>query len=412
MTPEGAGPRRILLVDCDAFFVQVARLEDPEGAGTAELLLVGGSPEGRGVVTSASYPAREYGVRSAMPMARAVRLCPGATVVPVPREACAERSRRIRRLLREMAPVVEAASIDEFYLDLTGTERLFGTPDLGAVARRFRRRILEEAEVSVSVGGASCRLVAKMAVSEAKPAGVHVVPPGEEEAFLRRFELADIPGVGPALVETLRSRGLRSVDDALGVDEETLRSWLGERRGPWLYRRVRGIDPTPVSPEADPKSVSHERTFPEDIDDDGELEDRLLALVVETGASLRAKGLRARTITVKIRDSDFRTRQSSHTVPAPVESDPAIHAVARGLLRELREARPRPARLLGVGVSNFVSGDSPVQLALFGGEAALESEEERTLARVVDDLRERFGSDALLPGRILPGRGRGTDEAG
>jgi len=401
---EGAAserPPRILLVDCDMFFVQVARLEDPEGAGREALLLVGGSAEGRGVVTSASYEAREYGVRSAMPTARALQLCPDATVVPVPRAACGRRSRHVHRVLRELAPVVQAASVDEFYLDMTGTERLLEGEDLTATATRIRERVLDETGISVSVGGGTTKIVAKLATGLAKPGGVHVVPPGREEAFLRRFDLGEIPGVGPALLEALEERGLRTVEELVRVEEGWLVKWFGEKRGRWLHRRARGVDPTPVRRSEPRKSVSSERTFRRDLDDEDALASELMKQVVSATRSLRGKGLRARTVTVKLRDADFTTRQSSHTLPEAVESDRAVFAVARTLLSNLRRRRRTGVRLLGVGLSNLEDRDGPTQLGLFGGEARAESERDRTLARVVDGLRDRFGDGALLPGRVM-----------
>ena len=393
--------RRILLVDCDQFYVQVARMEDPEGAGREELLLVGGSASGRGVVTSASYEARSYGVHSAMPMARAVELCPDAAVVPVPRSACSRKSREVRNVLRRLSPVVQAASIDEFYLDLTGTERLFEDESLAATAGRIRRTVLEETGISVSVGGGSTKMVAKLATGRAKPAGVHVVDAGDEGAFMKEFALGDLPGVGPALLEKLEARGLRTVEDLLPVDEEWLVKWFGERRGRWLHRRARGIDPTPVRSSEPRKSVSSERTFARDRSDDRRLRTELMKQVVSATGSLRAHGLRARTVTVKLRDSDFTTRQASHTLPEPVESEGAVFAVARNLLDDLRSRRRTGVRLIGVGLSSLEERGSPVQLGLFEGEARVESERDRTLSRLADDLRERFGDDAMIPGRVL-----------
>src|SRR5436309_8960469 len=201
--PAGPPVRRILLADADAFYVAVARLADPEGAGKARLLIVGGAAERRGVVTSASYEARAYGVQSAMPMARAVRLCPGATVVPVPWEACAAKSRQIRAVLRRFTPAVEQASSDEFYLDLSGTERLYGGEPLAATAGRIREAVTKETSLTVSIGGGTSKLVAKLAAGLAKPQpgtageGVHVVPPGAEGGFMLQFSLAAIPLVGP-----------------------------------------------------------------------------------------------------------------------------------------------------------------------------------------------------------------------
>lgn len=393
--------RRILLVDCDAFYVQVARLEDPDGAGKARCLIVGGSASGRGVVTSASYEARAFGVRSAMPTAQALRLCPDATVAPVPRGACVSRSREVGAVLRELAPVVQAASIDEFYLDLSGTERLFAGETLEATAWRIRNAVEERTSISVSVGGGTRRVIAKIATGFAKPAGVHIVQPGGELDFMRRLDLADLPGVGPSLLEELKKRGLVTVADALEVQEEWLQEWFGQRRGAWLWRKMRGHDDSAVDPHEQRKSISSERTFFRDIDDDTELERRLLGLSGSVAATLRRKGFRARTLTVKLRDSDFRTRQHSRTLPEAVESDHAVYETALALLRELRGQRRRPARLLGVGLSGLVEPAEARQLALFEEAHGAERERDRQVSRAVDRLRDRFGSDAVRPGRML-----------
>lgn len=379
----------------------MARLQDPEGAGQAKLLIVGGSASGRGVVTSASYEARAYGVRSAMPTGQALRLCPQATVVSVPRDAIGRRSASVRRALEDLAPVVEAASVDEFYLDVTGTERLFRGEELAETAERIRRAVLDRTSISTSVGGGSNRLVAKLATSRGKPAGVHVVPAGAEAAFLREHELGDIPGVGPALLEALTARGLRTVDDAVAVGDDWLDRWFGPRRGAWLSERLRGVGGDDVDPERERKSISSERTFHEDLEDDDALETELLRLSESVGATLRSQGLRCRTVTVKVRDHDFKTRQRAVTLPEPVESDRAIAHATHPLLRDLRSARRGPVRLLGVGLTGFEAGDAPRQLGLFADAAgAAETERERDLSRAVDQVRDRFGKRAVTPARL------------
>ncbi len=392
--------RRILLVDCDAFFVQVARLEDPEGAGKVDLLLVGGSQTGRGVVTSASYGARRFGVRSAMPTAQALRLCPDAKVVAVPRRACSQKSREIKSCLETLAPVVQAASIDEFYLDLSGTERLLGE-SLEVTARRIRETVLEATGISVSIGGGTRRMIAKLASGRAKPGGVRIVPTGQEAEFMKGLDLAEIPGVGPALVEALRKRGLVRIEEALEVQQAWLERWFGAPRGRWLHRRMRGLDPSRVDPREPRKSISSERTFFQDLTSDEDLERVLLRLCRSVTHTLRKAGLRARTITVKLRDGDFKTRSQQRTVAEPLETDGATYRIARELLTELRTRRRTPARLLGVGLTNLGSGDDPVQFGLFEEEDRLEGHRERTLGHVVDGLRERFGDRAVLPGRII-----------
>jgi len=399
--------KRILHVDCDAFFVQVARLNDPEGAGRARLLIVGGSPTGRGVVTSASYECRAFGVRSAMPTAQALRLCPEAMVVGVPRSAVAQKSREVRGALEELAPVVQAASIDEFYLDLTGTERLLAAETLEATATRIRTTVLERTRVHVSVGGGTGRVIAKLATAKAKPAGVCIVAPGDERALLHQLDLAELPGVGPALADVLKGRGLVRVADAAAVQREWLERWLGNRRGAWLWRRVQGLDDSEVEPREPRRSMSAERTFFEDLGRDEDLERRLLEISGSVSSGLRKEGLTAKTVTVKLRDYDFRTRSRSRTLPEPVESDAAIHAVARALLRELRDQRRVAARLLGVALSGLEDATATRQLGMFAesaaGEVVEESERDRTLARTVDQLRNKFGRDAVRPGRLLEG---------
>ncbi|MEQ1856185.1 MAG: DNA polymerase IV [Longimicrobiales bacterium] len=394
--------RRILLVDCDAFFVQVARLNDPDGAGRARLLIVGGSPTGRGVVTSASYECRAYGVHSAMPTAHALRLCPEAMVVGVPRSAVVRKSREVRAVLEDLAPVVQAASIDEFYLDLSGTERLFATETLEATARRIREGVLARTQVEVSIGGGTGRVIAKLATAKAKPAGVCIVARGAERDFLDQLDLADLPGVGPALADVLRSRGLVRVRDAVAVQREWLERWLGTRRGAWLYRRVHGHDDGEVEPREARRSISAERTFFEDLGRDEDLDRRLLEISESVSSGLRKEGLNAKTVTVKLRDYDFRTRSRSRTLAEPVESDSGIRDVARVLLAELRSQRRVAVRLLGVALSGLSEGSATRQLGLFPEEpVAGESERDRTVSRTVDQLREKFGRVAGRPGRLL-----------
>ena len=394
------GGRRILLADADAFYVAVARLVDPQGAGKARLLIVGGAPDRRGVVTSASYEARAFGVHSAMPMARAVRLCPGAMVVPVPWEACADKGREIRGVLRRFTPAVEQASSDEFYLDLSGTERLYHAEPLATTAGRIRDAVLAETTLSLSIGGATSKLVAKLAAGVAKPRpgvpsdGVHVVPAGAEAEFMLRFTLAELPSVGPKFQERLGRLGLRTVRDVVRHERETLVRWLGEREGSWLYERVRGVDAAPVEPDREAKSVSRDETFPTDVDDDAALGGKLLALADRASADLRDGGLAARTVTVKLRDADFTTRQASRTLPDPVRSDRAVYAVARQLLARLRAARRVPARLLGVALSQLGPADAEGQLSLLEA-GGIETERDRTISRVIDEVRDKFGPAAL-----------------
>ncbi|MEO7965486.1 MAG: DNA polymerase IV, partial [Gemmatimonadaceae bacterium] len=403
-----------LLVDADAFFVAVARLVDPEGAGRAKLLIVGGAPGSRGVVCSASYEARAFGVRSAMPISQAVRLCPDAMCVPVPRGVCGKKSREIGAVLAQYAPLVQAASIDEWYLDLTGTEALYRDAPLADVAHRIRDSVREITGLSVSLGGASNKLVAKLAVERAKPkpgsgaTGVFVVPTGGETNFMRTVALADIPMIGPRFRERLFARGLHTVDDVLRNDRSTLQRTLGERAGDWLFERAQGIDDGEVYAREQPKSVSHEDTFDSDINDDATLELELVRLVTKVASDLRGKGLSARTINVKLKDSDFRIRRASRSLDSSVVSDRIILATARELLGKLRRSRRTPARLLGVGLSGLDADDAESQMSLFEetrAPEAVETARDRALATAVDTLRAKFGADAVIPGRLADSSG-------
>jgi len=426
-------PPRILLADADAFFVAVARQIDPDGAGRAELLIVGGRSDQRGVVCSASYEARKFGVRSAMPTARALRLCPQAMVVPVPRQACLDRSRQISAVLARFAPVVAAASIDEWYLDLSGTERLYGEP-LVETARRIRAAVQAETQLPLSIGGGTNKLVAKLAVELAKrpppgaERGAHVVEPGEEAAFMTRFQLGDIPMVGPRLQERLLEFGLRSVADALPYEESVLCGMLGERTGHWLYQRIRGICDMAVSADEDTKSIGREETFPTDLHSDDALRKELLTLLSQAAAELRRCGFRTRTLTIKVKDPDFTQRQKSRTLPEAVESERTLWPLAQELLAELRQARAVGVRLLGVSLSSLVAATdddeaaaapAPVspagqQLGLFALAAPPpskpaplhETSRDRAVARLRDAVREKFGDEALRPAECTDSNAR------
>ena len=401
--------RRILLADADTFFVAVARMVDPNGAGKEPLLIAGGTRESRGVVCSASYEVRKYGVRSGMPISRALRLCPKAMCVPVPRRACSEKSREIRAVLERFSPVVEGASIDEWYLDLGGTERLYHDEALATTAKRIRDAVIEATTLSVSIGGGTSKLIAKLAVERAKPkpgsgaTGVHVVEPGQEAQFLETINLADIPFVGPRFQERLAKLGMRTVPDVLQYDIGALTQWLGAREAQWLYERVRGIDHAAVESYGEAKSISRDETFPTDIDNDDELHRELLALVTRAATDLRADAVTARTITVRIRDYDFKTRQASRTLDAPVISDRVILAVARRLLAKLRQARRVPARLLGVGLSSLTVDTTADQLTLFERRDSdvAETDRDRLIARTVDRVRAKFGDKGILPAGLV-----------
>lgn len=414
--------RRILHYDIDAFFTQCAAAEWPDTAGKAELLIVGGSAEERGVVTSASYKAREFGVRAGMATATARRLCPRALFVPVPRAMVGRKSREVVAVIEAHCPLVAPSGVDEGYADLTGTERLERYADAEAFARGLRAAVHAETGMTLSIAVAPNMLVAKVAVDFAKPHkggdGVIVIAPGEEAAFMARLALRDLPGIGPKFAERLASFGLKAVRDVLPLDMASLTTIFGADTARWLHDRVRGVHDTPVERGGPAKSTGREETFAKDLHDDATLERELLRLVERVAADLRGEGLRARTITVKIKDADFTQRQAGRTLPHAVESDRAIWEVARELLGRLRRARRVGARLLGVTLSQFGDAAAPEQLGLFepppnaAPAAGRESERDRRIAHTVDAIRARFGREAVRPARLLddePEPRRGED---
>ncbi|MDA1080714.1 MAG: DNA polymerase IV [Gemmatimonadetes bacterium] len=415
---------QILLADADAFFVAVARRVDPEGAGRAKLLIVGGRPGSRGVVCSASYETREFGVRSAMPISRALRLCPDAMCVPVPRYACSDASRAIRAVLGQFTPAVEGASIDEWYLDLTGTEALYRHAPLAETAKTIRRAVLDQTGYALSIGGGTNRMIAKLAAERAKPSrapeagGVHIVPAGGERKFMATLSLAEIPGVGPKAQARLSGVGLINVADVLGHDIATLTRWLDRSTAEWLHAKARGEARGAVEPRAPARQMSREETFDRDLVKQDVLEAELRHLARKVAADMREEGLAARTITVKLKCNDFVSRTASRTLPDAVESDRAVVDTAVSLLAKLRMVQKKPARLVGVALSNFNAGRDAEQLAMAFAPPSpsvaaprgtamhatavaplVEEPRDRDLSRAIDRVRERFGDDAIRAGR-------------
>lgn len=392
--------KRILLVDCDAFFAQCALLSDPNLEGKE--IIVGGRADARGVVTSATYGLRPRGVRAGMPMSAAMRLAPEAHVCPVPGHMIEQKHDEILAVLSHFSPLVEAASVDEFYVDMRGTEKLYGNEPLHTTASRIRRSILKGTDISVSIGGGSNKLVAKMASDLAKPGGVKIVRGGKEEEFMRLFELRDIPGIGKSTLKDLARRGLQSVEDVQNLELGTLKNIVGGNRGFWLYSRVRGRGDDFVEVERKPKSMSQERTFPEDIRDVTKLRAVLLDTSFEISGKLRENGFWCKTITVHARSKNFKDRQVSKTLNSPVRTHKAIYEVAVSLFEKIREEDEfRSLRLLGVGLSGLTASGENVQLPLMESLEGEEVERDRELADSLDALRRKFGEEIIRPGGVL-----------
>ena len=381
------GAATILHVDLDAFFAAVEQRDRPELRGRP--VVVGGDPRGRGVVSAASYEARAFGVRSAMPLRTAAALCPQAIFLPVRGGRYAEVSREVMTILRRYSPVVEQVSIDEAFLDVAGTETLHGSPERIAIG--IRADIRTELGLGASVGVASTRLVAKIASDLRKPDALVVVPAGTEAEFLDPLPIARLWGVGAKTRSVLADHGVRTIGDLARLPPDVLRRRLGEH-GTTLLDRARGIDPTPIGIDADAKSVSHEHTLEQDTRDLEVIERSLLALSEGVASRLRTGGLRASTIAVKIRDSEFVTRTRQMTLRDPTDQTDEIYRAALALARP--QVRGIRVRLLGVAASGLTER---AQLALF----AAEGDRRRKASSATDEIRKRYGTQALVRARLL-----------
>jgi len=398
-----ASQRTILHVDVDAFFPSVEQVLNPDLRGKP--VIVGGRPTDRSVVASASYEARAYGVKTAMPIAAAYRLCPHAAFLRGNFHHYQAFSRRIEAILRDLSPDVQKVSLDDFYVDLSGTERLHGPPM--AAADRFKRRIEGETGLRVSMGIAGNRLVAKVASKRAKPNGLLEVRRGYERAFLRPLRLDILPGVGGKMLSNLQRFNLHTVGDLARLDPHLLETTFG-LSGRRIAQYARGEDPSAVTPPGPPKSISRETTFEQDVADRRLLEAMLHYLTERAAAELRALRLRARTVEVKVRYADFQTVMRSRTLEQPADQDAAFFAVGRALLGRLLERRIR-VRLVGVTLSGFTH--VRWRQADFI-EYAIEERRSR-LYRSLDRVRRRFGFSAVTVGpslRMLAGLER--DEHG
>ena len=352
------GARRILHCDMDCFYAAVHMRDDPSLRGRP--VVIGGSPEGRGVVAAASYEARAYGIRSATPAARAVRLCPQVVFIKPEFPRYRSESRLVFAIFREFTDIVQPVSIDEAFLDVS--DRLDRWGSATEVARAIRRRVREDRGLTVSIGVAPNRLVAKIASDRDKPDGLTVVPPARVQAFLDPLPVRSLPGVGPATEKRLRRLGLETIADLRAVPLDRLEKSFG-RHGGTLYRYSRGRDERPVRIHRRRKSLSAERTYAADLTTVAEMDAELDRLAERVARGLAKQGFGARTVVVKVRYGDFTTLTRSHTLVAPVADAPQIAATARWLLRRT-EAGRRPVRLLGVGGANLVHG-RVAQLALF-----------------------------------------------
>jgi DNA polymerase IV len=372
-------------VDMDAFYVSVEELYDPSLRGKP--VVVGGRANERGVVSAASYAARKFGVHSAMPLRTAYKMCPQAIFVRY-----RDYSHRVREVLHGFTPLVEMASIDEAYLDMTGTERLHGPPL--AAAHRLHQRVKEQTDLTCSIGVAASRLVAKICSDQAKPNGILWVIPGREAAFLAPLDVRKVPGVGKVTEKNLHALGIRKIGDLAKLDE----AFLEQRFGKWgmaLAGKARGLDAggwfdTEIGEDPGPKSISHEHTYSEDTADTAQLESTLARLCEMVGRRMREAELQARTIQLKLRYSDFSTITRAHSVARPTALDTELFEEIRALFHA-NWTRGRAVRLLGVQASSWGEGEEQMDLL---GEEDRHQRWRQTLA-AADKLRDRFGDSAV-----------------
>ena len=384
-----AGVRTILHVDLDAFFAAVEQRDNPDLRGKPVVVGMGGGSNDRGVVSAASYEARAFGVHSAMPIRTARRLCPTCVFVPVRGAAYQAASREVMAILRRFTPVVQPISIDEAFLDVTGSRQLFG--DGEAIAHRIKEAIRGELSLTASVGVASTKLVAKIASDLRKPDGLVAVEPGSEASFLAPLPISRLWGVGASTAAALRDFSVATIGDLQALDRSALVRRFG-KHGASLVDRAHGRDPDPVDDPDVAKSVSHETTFDQDTSDPEVLERTLLAMSEGVSGRLRHAGLKAGTITVKVRDSGFNTVTRQRGLPEPTDMTEPIWRLAVELART--EMRGKRIRLLGVAASGFGVRE---QLGLF----EVDDERRRKAIEAADELRERFGTRAVTRARLL-----------
>jgi DNA polymerase-4 len=388
-------PRRIAHVDMDAFYASVEIRDDPTLAGKP--VVVGGAADQRGVVAAASYEARKFGVHSAMPMARALRLCPDLIRLPGDPAKYAQVSRRVFEILESFSPAVETISLDEGFLDVTGTEDHFGPP--AELARRIKDTIREAVSLTASVGVAPSKFVAKLASDHGKPDGLVVVEPEGVLAFLHPLPIERLWGVGAKTAPRLHALGIKTIGDLAARDAVWARTQLGEH-GLVLRELALGKDDRPVVPDTAYKSISSEMTFATDLDDRA----RLLGLVADqartVAARMRREGLLARTVQLKMRDDTFATRTRRRTLGAPTDDGDVLYHAARVLL----EADPleRPLRLIGVGVSGL-SEASAQTLSLFDAVQEPDRAADQRFQQALDALEGKFGKGAVRRGQALLG---------
>lgn len=389
--------RTILHADMDAFFAAVEAREDPSIADRP--IVVGADPQegrGRGVVSACNYPARKYGISSAMPISEAYRRCPGAVFLRPRMRLYADVSERIIHIFETYTELVQKISIDEAFLDVTASARLFG--DGVTIARAIKREVLERERLTVSIGVAPNKFLAKLASDLEKPDGLVVVEPGAEKQFLQPLPVERLWGVGDVTARRLHQLGIWKIGDIAAATAGLLEPHFGRRQAEHLRKLSVGDDDRPVETESERKQISRETTFLADTEDRDLVERTLLALTEEVAARLRRRSMSARTVTVKLRLAPFETHTRRHTVDHDLFTTDAIWPIARHLLASA-DPGERPVRLVGVCVSNLHEREQAKQLGLFTGQAHDENAER--VADVMDAISEKFGRHVLKRARLI-----------
>ena len=382
--------RRIMHIDLDAFFVSVEQQENPELKGKP--VVVGGRPQGRGVVASASYEARAFGLHAGMPLATASRLCPQAIFIEGSFPKYRHASERFMTILADFSPYVEPLGLDEAYLDVTGFESIYGS--IHQMAVKLKQRIKDELGLCASVGIANCKVVAKVASELSKPDGLLEIAAGNERSFLAPLPVAKLPGIGRKTERILNGLGINTIEELSIMSLGALKSHFGAF-GEVLHRFARGIDDREVEPPAATKSISRETTFGKDTRDHSRLKATLHYLGERVGVELRQRGKRARCITLKLRYADFTTITRRHTLSQTTDSDQAIFDTGVKLLDKALSQERQPVRLIGIGVSNLV--ESGRQLDMLDSSARRQEE----LNRAIDRIRNKYGFTVIQTGRTL-----------
>ncbi|NLI91941.1 MAG: DNA polymerase IV [Peptococcaceae bacterium] len=379
---------QIIHVDMDAFYASIEQRDNPDLRGKP--VVVGGRPNSRGVASTCSYEARKYGIRSAMPLTEARRRCPHAVFLPVDMPKYAKVSSQIHRIFQDYTPIIEPISLDEAFLDVTDSTRLFGSAHI--IALEIKERIKKELDLTASVGLAPNKFLAKIASDIQKPDGFVMLTEEEIQDFLDPLPVEKIWGVGPKTAEKLHMLHIKTIRELKALDQVTLRNHFGTA-GSQLYYLARGIDNRPVETEREAKSIGRETTFPQDLSDTEVLQTFILDLSADVARKLRKESLKAKTISLKVRFADFRTVSRSKTLDSYTSLDQDIYAQANYLFQELRLSQP--VRLIGVSVHNLVPEES--QQSLF--ETA--NPEKEKLAKTMDTIKERFGENSITLARLL-----------